>query len=524
MTEAVCDSGVLLFCKDFGGVPGEVDNSTSFAAAMASGKPVYFEPGSYMVQSFGHSPAENTRIIGAGVGHSEINFSAQDTTPVHALSLVNRGASFENIKVRVSGPTGATVQVFSLRANDLTFDHVEVDGGNTSSNPNVVNAFNFGDANVDNLRVLNCDIHNVQRVNLRTNTNTGIATNLLYQGNRFRNMGQGGLQFNFPLGSISGLRVIGNFFRDFHAGTEKIYTGGASLTNATFANNLFMGAANECIHLEEGGDNISITGNVFAANAKALTLGDNDVGGTFKTPSRITVTGNTFIDASLTRANVAIDAPDNSTGIRSYAGLIIDSNAFRGYDVAINVEGGSQSVRGNYIANCDKGVRSRKLGPWCAGNTFDNVSTAVCGVACAGLVGKNTFINPITLASSEDGSRVSMSGFCVDITSDISVAASAYTNVNTGIPTTSGNRMWGTLRLVAGFSAANHYRHRAGEVTWDGTTLTDTEKVSVGSGSVALSGLVNNSNVLAARFNNTGAAVTLRHLAVDFDGIWTSSA
>lgn len=515
--------GMLWFSRDLGGVPGAGDNSAAFAAAIALGKPIYFEPGSYLLQTFEQVPAAGCRLVGAGMAHTELLFSTAVTTAINAFVLSNANVTFENIKVRVTGPVGATVQTFALRANNLTFDSVEVDGENTALNANVINAFNFADTNVDNLRVMNCDIHNVQRVNLRTNTNTGVATNLLYQNNRFRNMGQGGLQFNFPLGSISGVRVLGNVFRDFHAGTERIYTGGASLTNATFAGNVFLGAANECIHLEEGGDNITITGNVMAANAHGVILGDNNVGGSFKAPSRVTITGNSFLDGSLTRANEAVRAPNNGVGIDSYSGLLIADNVIRGYDRGLNLAAGAQAVRGNYIVNCNIGARSEKLGPWLAGNTFQNCSTAISGINGAGLVGKNSFVEPIIYAASEDGSRVSMAGFTLDITSDVSLPAGAATLVATGLPLAAGNRMWGSIRGVMG-SSSTRFRHRASEITFDGTTLTDTQKVEVGSGDIAFTGFVLDASQLKARLNNTGALQTMRHLAIEFDGIWTSAA
>lgn len=510
--------------KDFGAIGnGVADDSAAVAAAIAVGLPVYFPEGTYLITTFGISPATGARLIGAGMGKSELLFRTASTTAISAFVLSNPDTSFEHISVRVEGPVGATVQTFALRASNLTFDYVEIDGGNTALNANVVNAFNFADNDVDNLRVTNCDIHNVQRVNLRTNTNTGTATNLLYMGNRFRAMGQGGLQFNFPLGSISGVRVIGNFFKDFHAGTEQIYTGGASLTNATFANNVFAGVANECIHLEEGGDNISITGNVFAANAHGVFLGDNNVGGGFLAPSRITITGNAFIDGSLTRANEGVRAPNNAVGIETYNGLVIADNVIRGYDRGLNLSAGPQSVHGNTVVNCNIGVRSEKLGPWLTGNTFQNCPTAISGINGAGLVGKNRFYEVTTYASSVDGSRVSMSGFTLDLTADTALPGSVATLIPTGLPLGSANRLWGSLRCVGGISSTA-YRHRISEATFDGTTLTDTEKAAVGLGSVALTGFVLDAGTLKARFNNTGTATTLRHFAVEFDGMWTSAA
>jgi hypothetical protein len=463
----------------------------------------------------------NTKID--AVGNSKIRFDSTTTASKDDFAVSNSNVSFKDFSVEHNGVANETAQVFQLNASDIRFKGLEVDTNHTAILNNAANAFQLTNSNVDNVRIEGCDIHNVNRIMLRSNATTGTLNNFWFQSNYCHDLGEGGMQFNFPNGTASGVAVVDNYFDNFVDGSEQIFMGGASVKQAIFSRNITKGTAREGVHLEEGAEDVLITNNVFNHAGTGAFLTDNNVGGVYERPERITILGNIFSNSDTIGTHTGISAQEDALGIESSNNLIISDNQLYGYLIGMNLNLGTALVQNNIISDCVTGIRCTSPNPNISGNSISNATTGISVAARGGLIGKNTFNNVTSLVDTDYGEAVSMLGFIVNIDSDINLPATTTTNVNLGIPV--GLKFSGSA-AVSVFMTPTSYQNSLNDIGWDGATLTSTEVYRVGSGAVGFSAntFVNNAGQLAISINNTtGSDVTLKGLSVDFTGMWTST-
>lgn len=508
-------------------------NLAAFNNAWAFSDNILIPPGDFAIEAeafYIFTPPADGTLYGTSFFDSIITLIAVNTNSRSIFRLLNGGFLMKDVSVIVDAPVAASIQLFSMESSGVRIQDCNFHGGNTASNANLVNFMTFLDTNTANINVKNSDISNFQRVIFRTTVRTGSIGNVEFSNNEIHDLGEGGLQFNCPGTPASNIRILGNHFREFHSGSEKIFCGGASVHGCTISGNIFNDNANECIHFEEDGRNLTITGNVFSADARGISLFSNDalVSGTVAemAPKRVTITGNTFFDASLTRTHTAIYCPITSVGVThnidSYEDLIVSDNTFLGYDIGILTGKTAAKISNNVFRNCDIGASSSIPWPELFDNTFDTCTLAVSSIQ-GGMIGNNKFINPVSILASVGGSRVSMMGFKVSVEVDVNLPATTTTSVNTNM--TVGGEFFGVSKVMVYLDASTQFHHRISETSYDGATLTDTEKMRLGSGSISFVGLVNNSGAIAVSLNNTtGSAVTLKMLSYQFDGLWVSAS
>tara|TARA_R110002020_G_scaffold288985_4_gene504456 strand:+ start:312 stop:2615 length:2304 start_codon:yes stop_codon:yes gene_type:complete len=512
-----------------GSTLNKVTNKTALENAMAYSDHVLIPEGDFAIDVtsfYVFTPPANCTLYGVSNEASKLTAVVLDTVSRNLFRLANDNFIFRDICIDTDAPAAASLQFFLNEANNVRIQDSEFDGGNTSINANLVNFMTFVNSDTANLYVKNCDIHNVQRVILRDISRTGIISNVEFSNNEIHDLGEGGVQFNTPGYNCRNIRILGNHFREFHSGTEQIFCGGASVDGFTVQGNTFNDNGNECLHFEEDGNDIAITGNIFKADARGVALFSNDVGGTPAMPKRVVITGNTFFDGSLTRSNEGINAPITAVGaannIDSYEDLIVDDNTFRGYDLAVYCGKTPVKMTSNTITNCNTGFQCSIPWPEVFDNTFENCGTAIFSLQEGGMVGSNYFRAPLAIADSTDNSKISMTGFKLSLESDINLPSSTITNVNLGISV--GAEMFGDSKVMVYMDDPSLYQHRISETYYDGATLTDTEKMRNGSGGVSFNGLVNNAGALAVALNNTtGSDQTLSHLTIEFNGMWVST-
>jgi len=504
-------------------------NLTAITNALTFNSDVLVPPGVFAVElsvTPAITPLANATLYGVSKASSKIIIVTTDTTARSFFKIDGGNFIFKDIGLTVDAPAAATVLIFSPQSDNIRIKDSEFDGGNTSGNANEVMFLNFGDVDTDGLFVTGCDIHNMQRVILRDTARTGLITNVEFSNNDIHDLGQGGVQFNCPGFTAKNIRILGNHFETFHSGTERIFSGGASINGITIQGNTYSGIGTECVHLEEDVSNASITGNEFLINGRGISLFTNNVGGSAEFPREITITGNNFVDGSGARNNIGINAPitavGGSLGLDSYEDLIISDNTFRGYDVAIKTGRTPAKITDNAIKNCDFGVESIVVWPEVYNNVFDNVATAILS-AQGGMVGSNFFRRPLVIADSTDGSRISMNGFRLSLEADVNLPATTTTNIPLGI--TVGAEMYGQSKVMVYMDSPTLFHHRISLTDYDGATFSDTEEMRNGSGAVSFVELLNSGGQLAISLNNTsGAAETLTHLSIEFDGMWVSNS
>ena len=491
---------------------------------------------SSLTATFGESsllPKGTTKVVGqatpttgtsiSGIEGSKIRFDSATTASKVDFVVSNSNTSFKDFYVEHDGVASETAQVFQLGASNLRFNGLEIDTNHTAVFDNAANAFQLVNTDVDNIRIEGCDIHNVNRIMLRSNSTTGALSNFWFQSNYCHDLGEGGMQFNFPNGSVSGVAVVDNYFDNFVAGSEKIFMGGASVKQAIFSRNITKGTADEGVHLEEGAEDVLITNNVLNHDGSGVFLTDNNVAGVYEQPDRITILGNMFSNGGTVGTHTGIAAQEDASGIESSTNLIISDNQLYGYSIGMNLNLGVTLVQNNIITDCVTGIRCTSPNPNIAGNVISNATTGISVAARGGLFGKNTFKNVTSIVDTDFGEAVSMLGFIINIDSDISLPATTTTSIDLGIPV--GLKFSGSAAVNV-YMTPTSYQNSLNDIGWDGATLTSTEVYRVGSGGVTFGAntFVNNGGQLALSINNTtGSVVTLKGLSVDFTGMWTSS-
>jgi len=509
--------------KDFGAVgDGVADDTAAIQAVAALGVAVYFPSGTYRCTAFSITLASGTLFYGDGIGESVIRFVSTTTTSKVDFVTTAGNIAFDRLTIYHDGPVSETAQIITLENNNIQVTNCEIKSNDSVSVDTAVNAFQFTNSNASNIVVSNCEIHNVNRVILRSNATTGIVSGVLFSDNYIHDLGEGGVQFNFPNGAISSVQIIGNRFKDFYSGSEQIFCGGASLTDAVISDNVFQGSCNECVHLEEAGENIVVSNNIFSVDGTGVFLIDNNASGSSAQPQKIIITGNVFTNTGTAGTNSGIKASEDGSGIESYAYVSVTDNIFDNYEYGAELGYGTIIVKNNTFKSCTFGIKTNDARPDIDGNVFENCTTGITALIFTGLVGSNTFNNCTTVANAvaADTTKLAMSGFKVVLNDDIVLPASTTTDVPLGISV--GSRIYGLADVVA-YIGATAFRYRISELSFDGTTLTDSQKQMVGAGTVAASGFFDSSGDLVFRFNNTGALQTLRYMVVSFSGMWVSA-
>ena len=277
------------------------NNYAAFVSAINSNESIYIPGGTYYISINGSLvPKTGISIIGDGKDKTKLVFLSPSTSPQTVFSINNRGVTFDDLSIKVQGSASDNKFIFGIYNDGFTINHLEIDGNNTSQNSNTVHAFLFGDNNTENIRILNSDIHNVQRVILRPNNKNGLIKDVTVKGNNIHDLGMGGVQFNTPTKPANNIIITSNHFHNFNntGGGEHIFVGTASGKNIMISNNTFSGSADNCIHIEENAENVTIKDNDCNADAVGVFIQDNDISGTSGHPHDISIVGNTFTDSS----------------------------------------------------------------------------------------------------------------------------------------------------------------------------------------------------------------------------------
>ena len=516
--------------KDFGAVgDGVADDTAAIQAALAIGGQIYIPPGTYLLPNATNLyPAAHSRLMGAGAGISILKSSSNSLPHKLIWNVAAGDIEFNNLTLYHAGVANEVCDIVHLRGQAIKFAACEIKSDDTAVVDTAVQAFSFDhNLTASDIVIDRCNIHNVNRVLFKSNTTTCTASNISITNCFIHDLGQGGVQFNFPYGTASNVLITNNRFKNFHSGTEQIFCGGASLKGAVISNNVFEGSAKECVHLEEAGTDVTITGNLFSISSDALLpmrgiwFSANTVAGPSKGVVNIVVDGNVFTNAGTAGQHSGIEFKNESNAGTK---IVISNNVFRDYEYGAELAGVECMFTGNYVSGATVGVKVADAGrPDISNNTFDTCGVGVQNLTNFGMIGSNTFINCTkvleTLAT--DATKASMTGFKVQVTGTTPIPASTTTTVN--LPIGVGSEHWGHAKLTARFDVATLFRHRISELSFDGTTLSDTEKMMYGSGTIVASGFVNNSGTLAFSFNNTsGISYELKHFVVQFDGMWVS--
>lgn len=524
------ENSVMINVKDFGAVgDGVTDDTTAIQTALteASGKTIYFPSGTYVVNvgdsETKFSPGADTLILGDG-WQTILRFNLTGSANTRVLWNIDtaKPARFENLKMEIgSSVVGATVICFST-ASELSCDFVEINGAVTGDSSvshlfQVIKCANTGA--FGGIRVTRSFWYNVTRVWLRENSSTATVTTLRFLNNAFVASRQSMFALNAPNGSIDRVVFSNNTFVNAFIDAIQAdgYFIGPQAKNVVISGNTFLGSGQECIHVEEACEQLSITGNVIDMNCvtQAVSFTENNVGGSTVVPKNVTITGNVIHRNDQDGATG--DAIDliNDGGTEPVNNIIIQGNVISGWGTGIRSAIEDRNgciINNNIISDCGTGFQTTRGLSSFRDNQLRNCTTGI-GATGGGSIGFTEFyecttnVNPVSC-------EITLLGFEIHFPRTTLPNSS---NVEFDLfPTTSTDRFHGYITVHAFFNDLNEDKDRA-ELTWDGTTFTNTNIYNIGGGQILVS-YQNSSNMLKLRVANGGTELADSSVQCRFDG------
>jgi hypothetical protein len=310
--------------------------------------------------------------------------------------------------------------------------------------------------------------------------------------------------------------VIGNKLSAQNTGTainSGFSVGIANTREVVIIGNISDISRQEAVHIEDGQENTIVTGNIFrGCVTNGMKLLHNSDG---EEPRPPIVTNNFFIknDVSL-KTDVGIWRVFDVTGS---VPANFSNNYIKGFDIGFTLDGGNSpaNVEGSIVDGCNTalkvGAGVRVLGTLYARNTPALV-TAASGAIIERVVSETAMSSVLAYTGTANATGATVEKFS-SISPSTAIPASTTTNVDLfPLPT----RMYGRLTARGGSGTANVIL--TSEVTWDGTTLTSTDKLNRKAGALTIASFVQNGSNLALSIRSTSAlTMTFRF---DFDGMY----
>ena len=469
------------------------------ALAYASGKTLLIPAGTFRLSfsatnAFG--PPADTYIQGAGKGLSILSIQPDSTVFRNIFNCNNDGLTIKDIGIDAVIPSTGSFTLFRLVNNKVHIENCDLDGAASHVGASISHdAFCFGfpgSTTQEDIHVENCDIHNWSFGILKANSSTSTQRRLSFVNNDFYLNYNDNLQFNSPNGTMEDVLVHGNVFRDSQGEdaslTEPLYCSFASVSNFVVSDNIFHGEILDAIHLEEDCLYGTITGNIISVDGNAITLDDNDNGGTDEMPQYITICDNivkkegTAKESGLHGIQLITDASPEVPG----KNVIIANNVIDSFDLGIVTDaemGDGCVIRGNEINNCTEGIREAFLSADVVGNTTRNCGTGYKSTY-SGTLRDHTFIDCTTNIDA-----TSRPVLVINPTFTLSEFAitGGVTEIKSFFDLGTNDRMYGIWSYNAlTDGGSSDFALETFEITWDGTTYTATSKTTYQPGGFAV--------------------------------------
>jgi len=530
--------------------PGAISlpsDAAAFIAACASGGKISIPAGTYnLTLTAGIALGANTKLEGAGIGATILNIVPSSTAYMNLFSLSDY-TSIKGLTINWTPPVGSSgMSLFSFgNGSNILVDSISANLGVTQTGyvqgsvagvqnaPNHLFAIN---GNASNVVIRNSHFKNFKFGILKTSVATFINTEWSFLNNIFENYYAPAVTFNTPSGKWDNCKVIGNTFKNSLAYTISSYehaggiAGGLDSGRFIFSENIFVGSG-EGLHFEEGATEVIVSNNVFSMSDCPIYFIDNNVGGVWRTPTKFIIDGNTLTRSGSSTSIggdlcgiyiVPTIAAGTSGTVSSAKHMIISNNIISGFDAGIITDDGAPYViiSDNYIIDCTVGIQGIIANANIQGNTFTNCATGVSATSRGGLIGANTFIACTKpLDDTTNTYFAAMSGWEI-VYPALTLPGST---VSTVVVLPIGYRIEGEATLVLQCSLA--YARRLGVVTlsYDGTTLTATPKVTAGAGNVLTPSFVKVGNDLCLSIHNGDPTANIVSLKVSFRGTYAEN-
>ena len=508
--------GIEVNALSQGMVADGTDSRAAFVTALAAsgGKTLHLPKGVFRLNLTTAStqvvPLADTVIEGVGDG-SVLEVFVTGAGGVRVLfDLNNSNLTLRNLKIIVTAPVGQswTFKLFEPgnAASELILDNVTIDGfvtNNAGAQSHIVWIVSWVDTeNWDGLTFDRCRFSRCSRSIVKTNAATSTQNRLkILNGTHMRDFFAPFITMNTTNGTISDVLIDDATFEDNRAaevGGNAHHIQGGSADNFRVLSSHFKGTGSEAVHIEEKATHVTLSFNTVENDGDGFTFVDNNIGAQ-ATPSWIMVIGN-IMRSQTVGSNRAVRFLNVGNGFPPVNHINVADNIFRDYEFGVHstVSDDDISITDNTFQNVTKAIRLNKPSTKVRNNIIID-GTIGLGSDTGGMWGHHDFDNvTIPLAVVSGGS--SILSYNIIVTTNL--PASTITNVNF-IPI--GNQFFGLLAVHWVHSLTIH-REVVRELTWDATTLTDTPKVSRGSGDVSFVAIVNNAGNLAVRLGNTAVS------------------
>lgn len=509
-----------VYVTDYGAVPDGITTSTqaftdALTAAALLGVPVLVPAGNYYIDGSGSqllNPPTNTRIIGAGKRTTKIIFDGS-AVYFEGIRTNGDGLTIEDLTIEVRPVSGQEAVAIRVLHSDIELNRVEFDGTMVYSGSFNHNAYgiSLGTSGAqNNLRFYECGFTRFAFPLLKTNIATSTQDEIKYDRCRFYGNFREDISFNGPNGAITDVKVTNCHFENhggLAAGLDAIYVALASVRGFIVSGNSFRGAVREVIHMEEACQNGVISNNDILVdidtNGAGIAFLENDVAGLFTLPKNIIVEGNTIIkDGTLKETNTfGIWLINNGSSTFAAEQIIVRSNLIDGFGVGISglvANDAVVEVVGNLAISCATGFLSQSTTSSWRGNT-----SKLCDIGIASVNGgsfeQHRFIECTTNADAQTAFPLIL----IDPT--FIFGADSFTASETKqyilFPLSSNSRMYGIASTNVNSDTSPRYSSISNEVIYDGTSLTNTNKVTIQPSSISGSFNLTSGNFRIALFS-----------------------
>lgn len=425
-------------------------------------------------------------VSGISIRGGVFNFTVSDTSYKRVFDMKD-GASLVGGEYNFAVPVGGQVLFLGIFGDDIKVEGCKINGGvfNNEGSPSHLFYVSQPGGDYNNFDLLRNEIRSVSFVHLKPNTDTTSQSNWKAVGNDFYDIYKEGVGLNSPSGTVDGFVVKDNVFHS-HAGTPLgeygLYIAVASGNNIIIKDNEFYGTCNQCIHFEENITNSSITGNTGEVDCEqAISLGENDVGGTLEFPKYIDIHGNRFSKSGTAKQSLSAGVllAANGTDPSPANNISIKLNFFDGFETAIKVDAffdESNSIESNYAVDCLEGFRLTRYG---AASIRLNTSKR-CDVGVRSSERMCDFSSHVfdnCIANTQGRVCLSNPSFSFEGTSTV-----ASGNVNLPLYPISGHISNGLVKIQVSSESSGNNSVKHYDVSSDGSTLTSTQLNAIQSG------------------------------------------
>ena len=514
--------------KDFGAVGDGVANDRgAIAAALAAHSKVYLPAGTYKVTvdnavSTGLYIGNAGRTLYGDGENTKIIFDVTDTGFKNLFSPAGGTFTLDSLSVEVQPVASGSMSMFQTSASGLTIKNCSLDGGVTdsgtfASKTHTCHMISLGGSGTQNdITVRDSYMTQFDFLMLKTNASTATNKNIRILNNTyFENYYSEVGGMNSPNGICEDVIVDGNRVLD---GRLKALTGAtgvqipfgcASVSNIRITNNFCRGYYNEICHVEEDCENVVVSGNTFEcdfdSNGSFISVLENNVANdlVIRNPRNVVISDNTMIYTGTAKeaGTYGVWVTYNGTAETAGSDVIISNNIVKnvatGFGDGGYIDDGSVFI-GNTAVDCAVGFTWSNFASALSENNLSKNCDLGVKATAGGMINSHKFLGCTDNAEIGTNPLVLVNPTFMFEYFDIGAGATVNQVL---VPLLSRCRIYGDAVGLFNKSGGNDSSSVNVNLSYDGTTLTDTSNYTLHGGSMTSSFSVSGTDLVYANFS-----------------------